>query len=348
MRVTRVGTDTTLGQIAAWVNRAQTHKFPIQRLVDRVAGGFAYGVMALALTTLVGWQLAGAPPLTALEYAIAVLVVACPCALGLATPSALAVGTGLAAERGILVANGEVLERIPGLNGVVLDKTGTLTAGRLTVAAVAGDRPDWVLTLAATAERDNPHPIAQAIAAAATPLPGPSPEVAIGQGVRAQVDGDWVAVGSPPLVGVLGGDSGSPVADNPRNLGAIRLYPGVGELAKPNCWGDRPGGSAAAGGQGCGASPASALRRGVDVDGRSPGDGFGPGRRAGHSSGQRAGRGFPNGQSHGGRGAASPGVSGGVCGGWGQRRAGPGHGGCGHRVGLRDGCGGGGGGGGRG
>ncbi|MGQ9866373.1 MAG: heavy metal translocating P-type ATPase [Pseudanabaenaceae cyanobacterium] len=204
IRATRVGEQTTLGQIAAGVARAQTHKFPVQRLVDRVAGVFAYGVMALALATLGGWLWAGASPLTALAYAIAVLVVACPCALGLATPSALAVGTGLAAERGILVTAGEVLERVPTLNGVVLDKTGTLTAGQLTVVAVAGDRPDWVLTLAATAERENPHPIAQAIAAAATPLPSESPEVFVGQGVRVRLEGNWVAVGSPTWLESLG------------------------------------------------------------------------------------------------------------------------------------------------
>jgi len=204
IRATRVGEQTTLGQIAAGVARAQTHKFPVQRLVDRVAGVFAYGVMGLALATGVGWTWVGAPPLTALEYAIAVLVVACPCALGLATPSALAVGTGMAAERGILVTTGEVLERVPTLNGVVLDKTGTLTAGQLAVVAVAGDRPDWVLALAATAERENPHPIAQAIVAAANPLVSEPPEVVVGQGVRARIGADWVAVGSPSWLESLG------------------------------------------------------------------------------------------------------------------------------------------------
>ncbi|MFQ3680164.1 MAG: heavy metal translocating P-type ATPase, partial [Pseudanabaenaceae cyanobacterium] len=204
IRVTRVGEQTTLGQIAARVTQAQAHKFPVQRLVDRVAGRFAYGVMALALATGIGWCWAGAPPLTALEYAIAVLVVACPCALGLATPSALAVGTGMAAERGILVTDGAVLERVPTLNGVVLDKTGTLTAGQLTVVSVVGDRPDWVLSLAATAERDNPHPIAQAIAAAGRPLPSEPPTVAVGQGVRARMGEDWVAVGTPGWLVSLG------------------------------------------------------------------------------------------------------------------------------------------------
>ncbi len=204
IRATRVGAQTTLGQMAAGVARAQAHKFPVQRLVDRVAAVFAYGVMGLALATAVGWLWAGASPLTALEYAIAVLVVACPCALGLATPSALAVGTGLAAERGILVTAGEALERVPTLNGVVLDKTGTLTTGQLAVVAVAGDRPDWVLALAATAEQNNPHPIAQAIVAAATPLVSAPPETVVGQGVRARLGEDWVAVGSPSWLESLG------------------------------------------------------------------------------------------------------------------------------------------------
>jgi Cu+-exporting ATPase len=195
VRATRVGSDTALARIARLVARAQSGKAPVQRLADRVSAVFVPVVIALALLTLVGWLVAGASASKAFEAAVAVLIIACPCALGLATPTALLVGTGRGAQLGILIRGPEVLESTRRADTIVLDKTGTVTTGRMTLVAVHGDRD--ALRLAAAVENASEHPIARAIVAA---YDGPLPRVesfraAAGFGVRGVVDGVEVAVG---------------------------------------------------------------------------------------------------------------------------------------------------------
>jgi P-type Cu2+ transporter len=175
IEVTRTGDDTTLAQIIALVEAAQIRKAPVQKLADTVAGYFTYGVLAIAVLTGLFWDFIGihnldlVPPvssLTPLKAAIAVMVVACPCALGLATPTAILVGTGIGAESGLLIKGGDVLEAVQRLDTVVFDKTGTLTQGQPQVTDVlAADRlcADKLLQLAAAAESVTNHPLATAI-----------------------------------------------------------------------------------------------------------------------------------------------------------------------------------------
>ena len=172
LRVTRTGADTTLQQIVRLVRDAQGRKAPIQRLADVVSGVFVPIVLVIAVVTLAVWLLVGPEPrLThALVAFVSVLIIACPCALGLATPTAIMVATGRAAEQGILVKGGDTLERMRTVDTVLLDKTGTLTAGRLRVTDVLPLAPwteDELLRLAASAEARSEHPIAEAIVAAA-------------------------------------------------------------------------------------------------------------------------------------------------------------------------------------
>lgn len=201
VRAERVGADTQLAQMAALVAAAQSGKAPVQRLVDRVAGVFVPIVIALALLTLVGWLLAGAGAAYAFTAAVSVLIIACPCALGLATPTALLVGTGRAAQLGILVKGPAVLESTRRVDTIVLDKTGTVTTGRMQLAGTipAGDPPAEVLRLAGAVEHASEHPIAAAIAAAARadgPLPPVESFAALpGLGATGVVDGHVVAVG---------------------------------------------------------------------------------------------------------------------------------------------------------
>ncbi len=169
VRATKVGADTQLAQMARLVAEAQNGKADVQRLADRVSAVFVPIVIALSLLTLAGWLLAGAAPSTAFTAAVAVLIIACPCALGLATPTALLVGTGRGAQLGILIKGPQVLESTRRVDTIVLDKTGTVTTGRMTVTAVhAADDAlaDDVLRLAGAAESASEHPIARAIAAA--------------------------------------------------------------------------------------------------------------------------------------------------------------------------------------
>ncbi len=167
VRATRVGEDTVLAQIGRLVAAAQTGKAQVQRLADRISAVFVPIVLVLALGTLVVWLTAGAGPQTAFTAAVAVLIIACPCALGLATPTALLVGTGRGAQLGVLIKGPEILESTRRVDTVVLDKTGTVTEGRMAVVdVVAGDgtAADDVLRLAAAVERLSEHPIARAIA----------------------------------------------------------------------------------------------------------------------------------------------------------------------------------------
>ena len=203
VRAVKVGSDTVLAQIARLVAEAQAGKAPIQRLVDRVSAVFVPIVIVIAVATLLGWLLATADAGAAFTAAVAVLIIACPCALGLATPTALMVGTGRGAQLGILIKGPEILEQTRRISTIVLDKTGTVTEGRMELVDVAtlnGAGREDVLRLAGAVESASEHPIAQAIAAAAKAELGKLPEVSgfrnlPGIGVRGVVDGRAVEVG---------------------------------------------------------------------------------------------------------------------------------------------------------
>ena len=203
VRATRVGAATALAQITRMVAAAQDGKAPIQRLVDRVAAVFVPIVLGLAVLTLTGWMAAGRSAEFAFGAAVAVLIVACPCALGLATPTALMAGMGRGAQLGILIRGPEILERSRRIDTIVLDKTGTITEGRPTVTEVRptnGGSPDEVLRLSGAVEAASEHPVGRAIADAARQRIGPLPAVVdfratVGVGVRGVVDGHQVEVG---------------------------------------------------------------------------------------------------------------------------------------------------------
>jgi P-type Cu+ transporter len=203
VRATRVGADTQLAQIARLVEEAQTGKAAVQRLADRVSGVFVPIVLALAAATLGWWLGNGASSELAFTAAVAVLIIACPCALGLATPTALMVGTGRGAQLGILIKGPEVLENTRKIDTVVLDKTGTVTTGQMTlvgVHAAAGQSRDHVLSLGAALENASEHPIARAIVAGALAEGRPLADVEDfanheGRGVSGVVDGYAVVAG---------------------------------------------------------------------------------------------------------------------------------------------------------
>jgi Cu+-exporting ATPase len=208
VRATRVGADTALAQIARLVTEAQSGKAPVQRLADRVSAVFVPVVIALAVGTLGFWLGAGAGASAAFTAAVAVLIIACPCALGLATPTALMVGTGRGAQLGILIKGPEVLESTRTVDTVVLDKTGTVTTGEMTVhevAPVPGTTTEEVLRLVGAVEDASEHPIARAIAAAARARAGALPAVeqfasAQGLGVQGVVEGHAVVAGRAQFV----------------------------------------------------------------------------------------------------------------------------------------------------
>ncbi len=207
VRAGRVGEDTQLAQMARLVEEAQSGKADVQRLADRISGVFVPIVLAIAVGTLVAWLLLGFPAASAVTAAVAVLIIACPCALGLATPTALLVGTGRGAQIGILIKGPEVLESTRTVDTVVLDKTGTVTSGRMTlvdVTATGADRAE-VLRLAGALEAGSEHPIAHAIARAARDELGELPDVesfssTAGIGVSGVVDGHAVIVGREHLL----------------------------------------------------------------------------------------------------------------------------------------------------
>jgi P-type Cu+ transporter len=198
VRATKVGADTALAQIARLVEQAQAGKAAVQRLVDRISEIFVPVVILIAVATLGGWLLAGASASTAFTAAVAVLIIACPCAMGLATPTALMVGTGRGAQLGILIKGPEVLEQTRRISTIVLDKTGTVTEGRMRlVDALPLDASrDELLRLAGAAESASEHPLARAIAAAADQKP-PVAEFRnhAGLGIEALVEGHAVLVG---------------------------------------------------------------------------------------------------------------------------------------------------------
>lgn len=208
VRATRIGSDTQLAQMAKLVEDAQTGKAEVQRLADRISGVFVPVVIVIAVIALGGWLGAGFPVTAAFTAAVAVLVIACPCALGLATPTALLVGTGRGAQMGVLIKGPEVLESTRRVDTVVLDKTGTVTTGKMTlvdaVAETGTGRAD-LLRLAGALEDASEHPIAQAIARGATqetgPLPAPEGFANVeGKGVQGVVDGHAVVVGRESLL----------------------------------------------------------------------------------------------------------------------------------------------------
>ncbi|WP_129657953.1 heavy metal translocating P-type ATPase [Rothia halotolerans] len=208
VRATRVGSDTQLAQMAQLVEDAQTGKAEVQRLADRISGVFVPIVIVIAVATLGAWLGAGFPTVAAFTAAVAVLVIACPCALGLATPTALLVGTGRGAQMGVLIKGPEVLESTRKVDTVVLDKTGTVTSGKMTLTDVIAepgvDRAE-LLRFAGALENASEHPIAQAIAAGAVEEGGalPTPEDFAnveGKGVQGVVEGTSVVVGRETLL----------------------------------------------------------------------------------------------------------------------------------------------------
>ncbi|MBV2362158.1 heavy metal translocating P-type ATPase [Streptomonospora nanhaiensis] len=207
VRATRVGSDTQLAQMARLVEEAQSGKAEVQRLADRVSGVFVPVVIALAVATL-GFWLGSGGTAQAFTAAVAVLIIACPCALGLATPTALLVGTGRGAQLGILIKGPEVLENTRRVDTVVLDKTGTVTTGRMTLVDVVpadGQDPDELIRLAGALEDASEHPIGQAVAKGAVQRVGDLPGVADfaavqGRGVEGTVAGRRVVVGRPSLL----------------------------------------------------------------------------------------------------------------------------------------------------
>ena len=214
MRAERVGRDTALSQIVALVERAQGSKAPIQRVADRVTGWFVPAVIVVAALTFGGWLLLGPEPRLpyALASAIAVLIIACPCAMGLATPTAIMVGTGKGAENGILIRDGAALEHAQRITAVVLDKTGTITRGKPSITLVkpmAGMDERELLRIVAAAERGSEHPLAEAIvrradAAGIERTEATAFEAIGGRGVRATVDGATVLVGTASFLADAG------------------------------------------------------------------------------------------------------------------------------------------------
>lgn len=243
MRAERVGRDTALSQIVTLVERAQGSKAPIQRVADRVTGWFVPAVLVVAALTFFIWMLVGPEPRLpfALSTAIAVLIIACPCAMGLATPTAIMVGTGKGAEHGILIRDGAALERAQAITAVVLDKTGTVTAGEPSVVRVElspGVTERDLLSAALAAERGSEHPLAEAIVRHAEALGVTAPEATAfeavaGRGVRATVDGATILAGTADFVDAepidIGAASPVYVARDGSQLGVI----GLADTVKP-------------------------------------------------------------------------------------------------------------------
>ena len=217
VEATAVGADSMLAQIIRMVEDAQAAKAPIQRLVDRVSAVFVPVVLLISLATLLAWGFTTGDWQQALLNAVAVQVIACPCALGLATPTGIMVGTGAAARHGILIKDAEALETAHALRMVVFDKTGTLTEGRPRVVALEADDPRRLLALAAAVQQGSAHPLALAVTAlaAARDVVAPAARDAAalpGRGVRAEVEGATVWLGNRRLLDELGAGGNLPAA----------------------------------------------------------------------------------------------------------------------------------------
>jgi len=253
-----VGAESTLSRIVRLVESAQAKKAPIQRIVDRVSAVFVPVVLVLALITLLGWGVLSGDWERAILNAVAVLVIACPCALGLATPTAIMAGTGVAARHGILIKDAEALEVAHGVDTVAFDKTGTLTEGRpqlVASLAVAGHEADlipWSLALQAGSE----HPLARAVlespeAAGLTPLPARQVHAEPGRGMSAEVDGHALRLGSPRFMQELGVDTSALAAqaqqlqDEGRTVSWLAEVTQAPHLVGLLAFGDAPKASAA-------------------------------------------------------------------------------------------------------
>ncbi|HEY6026274.1 MAG TPA: heavy metal translocating P-type ATPase, partial [Pseudolabrys sp.] len=236
MRAERVGRDTLLSQIVQMVATAQRSRAPIQRLADQVAGWFVPAVIAAALAAFAAWSVYGPEPhfAFALVAAVSVLIIACPCALGLATPMSIMVGVGRGAQAGVLIKNAEALERMEKIDTLVIDKTGTLTEGKPKVVAIAPasgfDEPQ-VLQLAASVERGSEHPLAAAIVAAAAERKLELSTVSgfdspAGKGVIGIIEGKRLALGNAKFLGELGIDTSalSAEAERLRGDGATAIF----------------------------------------------------------------------------------------------------------------------------
>ena len=236
VRASRVGADTELAHLARLVTQAQAGKAPVQRLADRVSAVFVPAVLVIAAATLAGWLASGASPAAAFTAAVAVLIIACPCAMGLATPTAILVGTGRGAQLGILIKGPEILESTRRVDTVVLDKTGTVTAGRMTltdVAAAPGVLETELLRLAAAVESASEHPIAAAIVA------GARTRLAVGRRPSASApclattapSGARVADGPDSAQRGAGGALPSSMSPDGRDVADFVAYPGYGVSA---------------------------------------------------------------------------------------------------------------------
>jgi P-type Cu+ transporter len=238
-RAERVGSETMLARIVQMVAEAQRSRAPIQRLVDVVAGWFVPAVVAIAIVAFIVWSIFGPPPAMAygLIAAVSVLIIACPCALGLATPMSIMVGTGRGAQAGVLIKNAEALERFAKVDTLVVDKTGTLTEGKpkvTTLVPVHGMDGNELLRLAASLERASEHPLAAAIVDAATERGLQLAEARefdsiTGQGVRGRVDGREVAIGNQRLLDSLSVEPGALTerADRQRAEGETVMFVAV-------------------------------------------------------------------------------------------------------------------------
>jgi len=244
IRAEKVGADTVLSQIVQLVSQAQRSRAPMQRMADRVSLWFVLAVIGVAVVTFLAWGFLGPEPswTFAVVNAVAVLIVACPCALGLATPMSVMVATGRAAQEGVLFRDAEAIERLRTIDTLVVDKTGTLTRGRpefLDVRAAAGFDASSVLRLAASVERGSEHPLAEAILTEAQARklefsPSTDFESVTGQGVQGRIAGQKVALGNVALMKAAGADMG-PLTDESGRLrqeGATVMYLAVdGRLA---------------------------------------------------------------------------------------------------------------------
>ena len=245
MRADKVGRDTLLSQIVQMVANAQRSRAPIQRLADQVAGWFVPTVIAVALIAFASWATFGPEPRFAfgMVAAVSVLIIACPCALGLATPMSIMVGVGRGAQAGVLIKNAEALERMEKIDTLVVDKTGTLTEGKPKVVAVvarAGFDEAQVLRYAASVERGSEHPLAAAIVAAAAERKIELGTVRgfdapAGKGVIGMVEGKRLALGSAKFLTELNIDT-APLADEAEQLrqdGATAIFLAVnGKLGR--------------------------------------------------------------------------------------------------------------------
>lgn len=213
VQVSHVGEDTLLAEVVRIVEAARSSKAPIQRLADRVSGVFVPVVVMVAVATLIGWMVIGGDMTTALRNAVAVLIIACPCALGLATPTAIAVGAGRAAELGVVFRSAEVFERIEKLRRIAFDKTGTLTTGRMSLVHTEAEEPRF-LSRVAGVEGGTGHPLGEAVERGARSLgviPAPASSVVVfpGMGAEGIVDGTMVTVGTTELMDQRGITLGS-------------------------------------------------------------------------------------------------------------------------------------------